>query len=127
MKEHCVHQFILLAALGWLVSGPASTHAQGLYKWVDSRGVVHYTNTPTNATAKTVDDALPPASNFQRPAPLPEPVQEAAKPNTADSSTPVKAPSEPSPEQAAGDSTPTTDPVVTENQEPSPAATHAPE
>src|SRR5262245_14578189 len=104
MKEHCVYQFILIAALTWFVSSPASAQAQGLYKWVDSHGVIHYTNTPTNTTAKTVDDSLPPASNFQRPAPPPEPVKEIAKPNTTDSGLP---PNGPLPEQATGESSST--------------------
>ena len=108
-----MYQFILLAAL-WFVFDPASVHAQGLYKWVDSRGVIHYSNTPTNTTAKTVDDALPPAANFQRPAPPPEPVKEIAKPNTKDSGAP---PNESAPEQATGESPSTSQPAGTENPE----------
>ena len=119
-----MYQFILLAALAWFASGPASAYAQGLYKWVDSRGVIHYSNTPTNATAKTVDDALPPAANFQHPAPPPEPVQEIAKPNTKDSDTP---PNEPAPEQATGESPPTSQPAGMENQEAAQSAAHGPQ
>ena len=61
-------QLILAALLSWpiLISVPA--HAQGtLYKWTDSRGNIHYTNTPTSINAKAVDDVLPPAANFTSP------------------------------------------------------------
>jgi hypothetical protein len=56
---------------------PAFSSAQGtLYKWTDSRGNVHYTNTPTNTTATAVDDTLPPASSFKSPTPPPEPAKD---------------------------------------------------
>jgi len=97
-----VYHLILVTVMLWFAYSPASIFAQGLYKWVDSRGVVHYSNTPTNSTAKTVDDALPPAANFQRPTPPVEPAQEAAKPPTGDSATPGNAPVEPSTEQGEG-------------------------
>jgi hypothetical protein len=55
---------------------PAFSSAQGtLYKWTDSRGNVHYSNTPTNTTATVVDDTLPPASSFKSPTP-PEPAKD---------------------------------------------------
>ena len=98
-----MYHFILVTVLVWFVYSPTSVLAQGLYKWTDSRGVVHYTNTPTNSTAKTVDDALPPAANFQRPPPPVEPAQEAAKPSTGDSATPANAPGETTPEQGGGE------------------------
>ena len=51
---------------------PAFSSAQGtLYKWTDSRGNVHYSNTPTNTTATAVDKTLPPASSFKSPTPEP--------------------------------------------------------
>ncbi len=87
-----MYHFTLVTALVWIAYSSTSVLAQGLYKWTDSRGVIHYTNTPTNSTAKTVDDALPPAANFQRPTPPVEPAQEAAKPSTGDSATPANAP-----------------------------------
>jgi Domain of unknown function (DUF4124) len=87
----------------WIAYSSTSVLAQGLYKWTDSRGVIHYTNTPTNSTAKTVDDALPPAANFQRPTPPVEPAQEAAKPSTDDSATPANVPGEVTPEQGGGE------------------------
>lgn len=84
-----MQRFILIIAVSWLSFTPVFALAQGtLYKWVDSRGVAHYTNTPTDKNAKTVDDALPPASNFQRPAPPPEPRKETTK-STAGEPTPV--------------------------------------
>jgi hypothetical protein len=56
---------------------PAFSSAQGtLYKWTDSRGNVHYSNTPTNTTATAVDDTLPPASRFKSPTPPPEPAKD---------------------------------------------------
>jgi Domain of unknown function (DUF4124) len=55
---------------------PAFSSAQGtLYKWTDSRGNLHYSNTPTNTTATAVDDTLPPASSFKSPTP-PEPAKD---------------------------------------------------
>src|SRR5215216_1218873 len=52
---------------------PAFSYAQGtLYKWTDSRGNLHYSNTPTNTTATAVDNTLPPASSFKSPPPPPE-------------------------------------------------------
>jgi hypothetical protein len=37
--------------------------AQGIYKWTDARGQVHFSNAPTG-TATAVDEDLPPAANF---------------------------------------------------------------
>lgn len=55
---------------------PAFSYAQGtLYKWTDSRGTVHYSNTPTGPNATAVDDTLPPASSFKSPTPPPEATQ----------------------------------------------------
>ena len=121
-----MYYFILAAVLMWLVHGPTSASAQGLYKWVDSRGVVHYSNTPTNTKAKTVDDALPPAANFQRPAPPPEPVTEMAKPNTGDSGASANAPQETSPGQATDEPAPTPQPAAMGNQEPTPPTSNVP-
>ena len=62
-------QLILLALLSWPISLSVPVYAQGtLYKWTDSRGKIHYTNTPTSMEAKAVDDVLPPAANFTSPA-----------------------------------------------------------
>ena len=67
---------------------PAFSSAQGtLYKWTDSRGNVHYSNTPTNTTATAVDDTLPPASSFKSPTPPPEPAQ-ASPPSSEGTPTP---------------------------------------
>jgi len=64
-----VKQLMLSALLSWSILVPVPAHAQGtLYKWTDSRGNIHYTNTPTSMDAKAVDDVLPPAANFTPPA-----------------------------------------------------------
>ena len=34
-----------------------------IYKWVDSKGTVHYSDTPTGE-ARSIDDELPPAASF---------------------------------------------------------------
>lgn len=67
---------------------PTFSYAQGtLYKWTDSRGNVHYTNTPTNTTATAVDNTLPPASSFKSPTPPPE-AAETASPSSESAPTP---------------------------------------
>ena len=121
-----MQRFILVAVLACFASGPASAHAQGmLYKWVDSRGVAHYTNTPTSSNAKSVDDALPPAANFKRPTPPVEAAKEAAKPATGDSATPATTPSEDTPRQASGEPAPALQQPTTDNQQPEPSTTQA--
>jgi hypothetical protein len=108
-----VQRFIFVVAVSWLTFVPVCALAQGtLYKWIDSRGVAHYTNTPTDKNAKTVDDALPPASNFQRPAPPPEPAKETAKSTTgepapaATENPPLPATGEPAPETSSDSQSP---------------------
>ena len=67
------HFFFFVTLMSWLTITSVSAFAQGsLYKWVDPQGTVHYTNAPTKDTARSVDDALPPASEFQSPTPPPE-------------------------------------------------------
>jgi hypothetical protein len=67
---------------------PAFSSAQGtLYKWTDSRGNVHYSNTPTNTTATAVDDTLPPASSFKSPTPSLE-AANASPPSSESQTTP---------------------------------------
>jgi len=51
-----------------LVLFAASASAE-VYRWVDSQGVVHYTDKPPNKTARPVE--LPPLQTF-KPAPLPD-------------------------------------------------------
>jgi hypothetical protein len=69
---------------------PAFSSAQGtLYKWTDSRGIVHYSDTPTNTTATAVDDTLPPASSFKSPTPPPEPAKD-SPPSSESTPTPDK-------------------------------------
>lgn len=87
---------------------PAFSSAQGtLYKWTDSRGNVHYSNTPTNTTATAVDDTLPPASSFKSPTP-PEPAKDS----------PPSSESTPTPEGEGGDA-----PGEATGSEPTPAQT----
>lgn len=93
---------------------PAFSSAQGtLYKWTDSRGNVHYSNTPTNTTATAVNDTLPPASSFKSPTPPPEPAKD-SPPSSESTPTPEGegggAPgevteSEPTPAQTDGSAT----------------------
>ena len=53
----------IIFSLGTLV-WPSLGLAQGaIYKWVDSKGTVHYSNTPTGA-ARSIDAELPPAASF---------------------------------------------------------------
>lgn len=67
---------------------PIFSYAQGtLYKWTDSRGNVHYSNTPTNTTATAVDNTLPPASSFKSPTPPPE-AAEPTSPSSESNPTP---------------------------------------
>ena len=50
--------------LGWfLFLACSSARAQGIYKWTDAKGRLHFSNAPTRE-AETVDDSLPPASTF---------------------------------------------------------------
>jgi hypothetical protein len=37
---------------------------EGIYKWTDSKGRIHFSNAPTNTEAQSVDETLPPASAF---------------------------------------------------------------
>ena len=63
----------MIGFAGTLLLLPTLSHAQGtLYKWTDSRGNIHYSNTPTGTNAKAVDDTLPPAASFKSPTPPPE-------------------------------------------------------
>ena len=54
---------IIIFSFGLLV-WPNVGLAQGaIYKWVDSKGTVHYSNTPTRK-ARSIDAELPPAASF---------------------------------------------------------------
>ncbi len=54
---------IIIFSFGLLV-WPNVGLAQGaIYKWVDSKGTVHYSNTPTRK-ARSIDAELPPAVSF---------------------------------------------------------------
>lgn len=104
---------MLIAALAWLAYGSTVAHAQALYKWVDSRGGIHYTNTPTNSKARTVDDALPPASHFQSLAP-PEPAKSSADAAGENTPTPSTPPGENTPEQPQSAAAPTEEPQASD-------------
>jgi hypothetical protein len=105
-----VYQYMIIAALAWFAYGTTVVHAQGLYKWVDARGGIHYTNTPTNNTARTVDDALPPAANFKSPAPPPDPTKPTTDAAGENAPTQTNAPNENAPEQTRNASAPTEQP-----------------
>jgi hypothetical protein len=100
---------------------PVLSYAQGtLYKWTDSRGNVHYSNTPTNTTATAVDNTLPPASSFKSPTPPPEATT--APSSSSEGKTTSGGEGEATPEEATGDSsTPTT--MVDGSQAPPEGAT----
>jgi len=55
MKQRTISQIGLLSMvfLAFMLCGPASSRAD-FYKFVDSTGVVHYTNVPTHATAEKI-------------------------------------------------------------------------
>jgi hypothetical protein len=110
-----VYLSLFIAALAWFISGATTLQAQGLYKWVDSRGGIHYTNTPTTNTAKTVDNALPPAANFKSPTP-PEPEKSAADATGENTPVPTSTPGETNPEQAKNATTPAEQPPVSDQQ-----------
>ena len=55
--------------LAWLFS--CSTHATGVYKWVDARGNVHYGDKPSAGTVKEIDiktqgSGTPPPNEAER-------------------------------------------------------------
>jgi hypothetical protein len=111
-----VHQYMFIAVLAWFAYGSTVAHAQGLYKWVDSRGGIHYTNTPTNNTARTVDDSLPPAANFKSPTPPPEPTKPTTDTASENAPTPAKASNEGTPEQARNAAAPAEQPQASDQQ-----------
>ena len=60
----------------------APTLAQGtIYKWIDSDGRLHYSNTPTDE-ACSVDAEPPPATSFGTPAASPAPIAAVSPPGT---------------------------------------------
>jgi len=75
---------------GFLFLACSSASAQGaIYKWIDAKGSIHFSNTPTHE-AEAVDDTLPPASTFDAQAePTPpatastKPVPEAPSPSSS--------------------------------------------
>ena len=69
--------------LGWfLFLACSSARAQGIYKWTDAKGRLHFSNAPTRE-AEAVDDSLPPASTFGTEAEPTPPATEAPAPASA--------------------------------------------
>src|SRR5688572_20515459 len=96
----------------------AFSYAQGtLYKWTDSRGTVHYSNTPTGPNATAVDDTLPPASSFKSPLPPPETAQPSSPSSTGEAT-----PGGEGDSTATGDPNPTPAPDTTADGSQSPPA-----
>ena len=73
MKPISIHALVLLSASALLLTTNANTRAEAMYKHVDERGRVTYSNTPIKG-GKKVD--LPPLSTL----PLPKEVPVVAKP-----------------------------------------------
>jgi hypothetical protein len=101
---------VAILGLSLLVTA-SSAAAQGrIYKWVDAQGRIHFSDTPTG-NAESVDEALPPASNFgTQPEPAARPLASTEPP--ADTVTPPPAtatpPSTEGNEPAAADNEPAT-------------------
>lgn len=101
-------KILMPISVGWfLFLACSSASAQGvIYKWIDAKGRIHFSNTPTRE-AEAVDDTLPPASTFDTQAePTPpatastQPVPQAPSPSSSADEAPPAA-SEP----AAGEPT----------------------
>jgi Domain of unknown function (DUF4124) len=90
-------KILMPISVGWfLFLACSSAFAQGvIYKWIDAKGKIHFSNTPTHE-AEAVDDTLPPASTFDTQA-------EPTPPATA-STQPV--PQAPSPSSSADEAPP---------------------
>ncbi|MGE0822978.1 MAG: hypothetical protein AB7G75_34865 [Candidatus Binatia bacterium] len=127
--------FFNVAILSWFVFSIVPACAQGsLYKWVDPQGTVHYTNAPTQDTARSVDDTLPPASAFQSPTPPPEIAESPSEPTEATPPSVSKTPTsedvpvnDDTPEQATAEPSEESQPddpeiPTLEDQEPAPAS-----
>ncbi len=54
---------IIIFSFGVLIWSNVGLAQGAIYKWVDSKGTVHYSNTPTRE-ARSIDDELPPATSF---------------------------------------------------------------
>ena len=54
---------IIIFSFGVLIWSNAGLAQGAIYKWVDSKGTAHYSNTPTRE-ARSIDDELPPATSF---------------------------------------------------------------
>ena len=83
-QRYCSLMRILICVLSLLVS--TAVLADDVYRWVDSHGVVHYSDKPPTKQAKPV--ALPPLQTYHSdsesdPFNLPPPTPEAAKPPPA--------------------------------------------
>ena len=91
---------------GFLILCPAVFAHGEIYKWTDSQGGIHFSNAPTDLSAESVDESLPPASAFggqSGSAP-------AATEPPAESATP------PSPSQTTEAPLPESEPAVAEDE-----------
>jgi hypothetical protein len=92
---------------GFLVLICPAAFAQGaIYKWTDAQGRIHFSNTPTDLSAESVDESLPPASAFGG---QPESAPAATEP-TSEPATPS------SPSQTAEAPPPESEPTVAEDE-----------
>ena len=69
---------LIFGALIW--SAPTLPQ-ETIYKWADSDGRLHYSNTPTDE-ARSVEAELPPATSFGTPAASPAPIAPVSPPGT---------------------------------------------
>jgi len=70
----------VIPALSFFLALSSAAAQEGIYKWTDAQGTVHFSNTPTGSVAPA-DNDLPPASNFgASPEPAP-PAPESIEPS----------------------------------------------
>src|SRR5439155_27213695 len=72
----------VIPALSFSLALSSAAAQEGIYKWTDAQGTVHFSNTPTGSVAPA-DNDLPTASNFgASPEPAP-PAPESIEPSPA--------------------------------------------
>jgi uncharacterized protein YbaP (TraB family) len=67
-QQSAVHGRLCSFALGLLLFTFSQVEAQQIYRWVDEKGVIHYSHQPPLGKAPTSLDALPPAEPTQQSA-----------------------------------------------------------
>lgn len=66
----------------FVLCSAAFAHSE-IYKWTDPQGRIHFSNAPTDLSAESVDDSLPPASAFGgQPESVPAATEPASEPAT---------------------------------------------